>query len=43
VDAVHRADVHAGTVFDVDAGLGDDVGHCGNFRGRARADSRRTG
>src|SRR5581483_8299476 len=27
VNAVHRADVHAGAVFDVDAGLGDDVGH----------------
>ena len=27
VDAVDRADVHAGLVFDVDAGLGDDVGH----------------
>src|SRR3954454_16640725 len=27
VDAVERADVHAGAVFDVDAGLGDDVGH----------------
>ena len=27
VDAVHRADVHAGLVFDVDTGLGDDVRH----------------
>src|SRR6266508_2700031 len=27
VDAVDRADVYAGAVFDVDAGLGDDVGH----------------
>src|SRR6266480_879042 len=27
VDAVDRADIHAGLVFDVDAGLGDDVGH----------------
>jgi hypothetical protein len=27
VDAVDRADIHAGTVFDVDAGLGDDVRH----------------
>src|SRR4029450_5735353 len=27
VDAVDRTDVDAGTVFDVDAGLGDDVGH----------------
>ena len=27
MDAVDRADVHAGLVFDVDAGLGDDVGH----------------
>ena len=27
VDAVDRADVHARAVFDVDAGLGDDVGH----------------
>jgi hypothetical protein len=27
VDAVDRADVHAGQVFDVDAGLGDDVRH----------------
>jgi hypothetical protein len=27
VDAVDRADVDAGFVFDVDAGLGDDVGH----------------
>src|SRR5262249_42658846 len=25
VDAVHRTDVHAGAVFDVDTGLGDDV------------------
>src|SRR5262249_35112467 len=29
VDAVDRADVHAGLVFDVDAGLGDDVRHAG--------------
>src|SRR6185437_6338690 len=29
VDAVDRADVHAGEVFDVDAGLGDDVRHSG--------------
>ena len=28
VDAVDRADVDARLVFDVDAGLGDDVGHC---------------
>jgi hypothetical protein len=27
VDAVDGADVHAGEVFDVDAGLGDDVRH----------------
>src|SRR4029078_6480005 len=27
VDAVHRTHVHAGQIFDVDAGLGDDVGH----------------
>ena len=27
VDAVHRTDVDAREVFDVDAGLGDDVGH----------------
>jgi hypothetical protein len=27
VDAVDRADVNAGAVFDVDAGLGDDVRH----------------
>jgi hypothetical protein len=27
VDAVDRADVHARPVFDVDAGLGDDVRH----------------
>jgi hypothetical protein len=27
VDAVDRADVDAREVFDVDAGLGDDVGH----------------
>ena len=27
VDAVDRADIDAGEVFDVDAGLGDDVGH----------------
>src|SRR5262249_5643811 len=27
VDAVDRADVDAGAVFDVDTGLGDDVGH----------------
>src|SRR5581483_317151 len=30
VDAVHRADVHAGFVFDVDAGFGDDVRHGAN-------------
>jgi hypothetical protein len=29
VDAVDRADRHAGLVEDVDAGLGDDVGHSG--------------
>ena len=29
VDAVHGADVDAGAVFDVDAGLGDDVRHGG--------------
>ena len=28
VDAVDRADVDAGAVFDVDTGLGDDVRHC---------------
>src|SRR5699024_196192 len=27
VDAVHRALVDAGTILDVDAGQGDDVGH----------------
>jgi hypothetical protein len=27
VNAVDRADVYAGAVFDVDAGLGDDVRH----------------
>jgi hypothetical protein len=27
VDAVNRANVHTRAVFDVDAGLGDDVGH----------------
>jgi hypothetical protein len=27
VDAVDRADVDAGAIFDVDAGLGDDVRH----------------
>src|SRR5205823_14379387 len=27
VDAVHGTDIHAGQVFDVDAGLGDDVSH----------------
>jgi hypothetical protein len=27
VDAIDRAHVDAGTVFDVDAGLGDDVRH----------------
>ena len=27
VDAVHRANVHTGLVFDVDAGFGDDVRH----------------
>src|SRR5262249_62289601 len=30
VDAVDRTDVDAGTIFDVDAGLGDDVGHGAN-------------
>src|SRR5581483_359191 len=29
VDAVDGADIDAGAVFDVDAGLGDDVGHGG--------------
>jgi hypothetical protein len=32
MDAVDGADVHAGQVFDVDAGLGDDVGHCAYCR-----------
>jgi hypothetical protein len=27
MDAVHRADINASLVFDVDAGLSDDVGH----------------
>jgi hypothetical protein len=27
VDAVDRTDVDAGAIFDVDAGLGDDVRH----------------
>ena len=27
VDAINRAHVQTGLVFDVDAGLGDDVGH----------------
>ena len=36
VDAVDRADVDAGAVFDVDAGLGDDVRH-------ARESSQATG
>jgi hypothetical protein len=27
VDAVDRADLHAGVVLGPDAGLGDDVGH----------------
>src|SRR5438128_9397452 len=31
MDAVDLADVHAGLVFDVDAGLGDDVGHWGDL------------
>src|SRR5205807_1386345 len=26
-DAVHRADVDAGSVLEIDAGFGDDVGH----------------
>jgi hypothetical protein len=29
VDAVDRADVNAREIFDVDAGLGDDVRHGG--------------
>jgi hypothetical protein len=29
VDAVDRTHVHARAVFDIDAGLGDDVGHNG--------------
>jgi hypothetical protein len=32
VDAVDRAHVHAGAVFDVDTGLGDDVRHCAYCR-----------
>jgi hypothetical protein len=31
VDAVDGAHVHAGTVFDVDAGLSDDVRHWGGL------------
>ena len=31
VDAVHGADVDAGSVFDVDTGLGDDVRHGGKL------------
>ena len=40
MDAVDRADVHAGQVFDVDAGLGDDVGHRGGsvYRGQKSVD-----
>src|SRR6476469_7921130 len=30
VDAVHRTDIDAGLVFDVDTRLGDDVRHSGN-------------
>src|SRR5919204_1962165 len=35
VDAVDWADVDAGLVFDVDAGLGDDVGHAPTLPRRA--------
>jgi hypothetical protein len=31
IDAVHRTDIHAGAVFDVDARLGDDVRHAFMF------------
>jgi hypothetical protein len=27
MDAVDGTNIHAGEIFDVDAGLGDDVGH----------------
>ncbi|WP_342744629.1 hypothetical protein [Deinococcus hopiensis] len=33
VDAVHRADLGAGTVLGADAGLGDDVGQARMVRG----------
>jgi hypothetical protein len=38
VDAVDRADVHARAIFDVDAGLGDDVRHGGECIDRAQTD-----
>jgi hypothetical protein len=39
VDAVDGADVDARAVFDVDAGLGDDVGHAGLlYRGQQLLD-----
>src|SRR6266496_4880976 len=37
VDAVDGADVHAGAVFDVDAGLCDDVGHAPYSSGASRS------
>src|SRR3989475_780027 len=37
VDAVHRAHVDAGAVFDVDAGFGDDVRHSRSPKQKSRA------
>src|SRR3954453_22591812 len=42
VDAVHGADVDARFVFDVDAGLGDDVGHRAAYSTEAVSSSTRS-
>ena len=39
VDAIDRADVHAGSVLDVDTGFGDDVRHAANSSGTAGCSS----
>ena len=38
VDAVDRADIDAGAIFDVDARFGDDVRHGGECIDRAQTD-----
>ena len=43
VDAVDRADIDAGAVLDVDAGLGDDVGHRESLYRRQQASNQLPG